>query len=105
MRSPLNSRRNNRPGRVAPDEASVLAAWKTVMVGPLVSQLLLDPRDAQPGQGFPPACFGLQLASQMLPEPAKPRKSRQIAANEMPYSRTSDQVRSRDGWRFSGPMR
>jgi hypothetical protein len=30
--SPLNSRRNNRAERVAPDEAFVLVAWSTVMV-------------------------------------------------------------------------
>jgi hypothetical protein len=39
MRSPLSSRRNNLPDRVAPDEAFVLVVWRTVMVYPFVSQL------------------------------------------------------------------
>src|SRR5882724_5883701 len=43
MRSPLSSRRNNRPERVALDEAIVLVAWCTVMVYPFVSQLRFDP--------------------------------------------------------------
>src|SRR5262245_66386586 len=42
MRSPLSSRTNNRPERVAPDEAFVLVSWSTLMVSPFVSQVRLD---------------------------------------------------------------
>src|SRR3954453_4281010 len=51
MQSPLSSRRNIRPERVAPDEAFVLVAWRTVMVCPFVSQLRLDPLRSPAGAG------------------------------------------------------
>src|SRR5262245_44193893 len=60
MRSPLNSRTNNRPERVAPDEAFVFVAWTTVMVSPLPA---LAP----------------QLGRFALPARVKPGKSRQIS--------------------------
>src|SRR5262245_64965717 len=42
MRSPLNSRTNSRPVRVAADEAFVFVAWITAMTCPFVSELSLD---------------------------------------------------------------
>src|SRR6266700_335907 len=42
MRSPLNSSRNNRPERVAPDEAFDLVASTTLIVCPSVLQLRFD---------------------------------------------------------------
>src|SRR5262245_23356369 len=60
MRSPLSSRTNNRPERVAPDEAFVLVSWSTVMV-------------------FPCVCFLFEPHA--LVAPVKPGKSRQIVAN------------------------
>src|SRR5215475_7661621 len=51
MRSPLNSRTNNRPERVASDEAFVLVAWSRVMVCPFVSQVRLDHPRRRAGLG------------------------------------------------------
>src|SRR5262249_25706142 len=62
MRSPLNSRTNNRGERVAPGEAFVRVAWITVMVSPRLRWSLVDPI-ARPAR-------------------VKPGKSRQIVANE-----------------------
>jgi hypothetical protein len=72
MRSPLNSRRNNRPERVAPDEAFVLVSWSTVMV----------------------LSFRVPLLDPNAPQlPVKLGKSRQIVANETAVPRTSIQVK------------
>src|SRR3954451_8444494 len=72
MQSPLSSRRNIRPERVAPDEAFVLVAWRTVMVCPFVSQLRLDPLRCPAGAGGFQAqrmshflFFGLQVGERM----------------------------------------
>src|SRR3954468_9853147 len=72
MQSPLSSRRNIRPERVAPDEAFVLVAWRTVMVCPFVSQLRLDPLRSPAGAGGFQAqrmshflFFGLQVGERM----------------------------------------
>src|SRR6516165_12032314 len=61
MRPAFSSRTNNRPERVAPDEAFVLVSWSTVMV-------------------FPFVCFLFEPHA--LAAPVKPGKSRQIVANE-----------------------
>src|SRR3954462_11854467 len=72
MQSPLSSRRNIRPERVAHDEAFVLVAWRTVMVCPFVSQLRLDPMRSPAGAGGFQAqrmsqflFFGLQVGERM----------------------------------------
>src|ERR1700722_16779198 len=49
MRSPLNSRRNNLPERVTPDEAFILVAWSTVMDCPF--RVTVTPRTRAPGCG------------------------------------------------------
>src|SRR5215813_1122158 len=68
MRSPLSSRTNNRPERVAPDDAFVLGSWTTLMIDPSVSQLRLKSSRRRPGvgnsqgQGMPHfLLFGLQV--------------------------------------------
>jgi hypothetical protein len=70
MRSPLSSRTNNRPERVAPDEAFVLLVWTTVMVLSFRALLLVPHAPSTP---------------------VKPGKSRQIVARQMADPRASDQ--------------
>src|SRR5262249_49469677 len=72
MRSPLNSRTDNRPERVASDEAFVLVAWSTVMVCPFVSQVRFDHPQRRAGLGDFQAqrvshflFFGLQIGARV----------------------------------------
>src|SRR5262249_48254667 len=72
MRSPLNSRTNRRPERVASNEAFVLLAWRTLMAFSFVSQVRFDHPRRRAGLGDFQAqhvshflFFGLQVGERM----------------------------------------
>src|SRR6478672_1965155 len=72
MRSPLSSRKNNRPVLVVSDDAFVFVAWRAVMGFPFVSQLRFDALRRQIwAAGFQVQCMsqfvflGLQVGERM----------------------------------------